>query len=366
MAKITIKNLNKLYGDNHYAVKDLNLESADEEFVVLVGPSGCGKSTTLRMVAGLEDISSGTIEIGDRVVNTLPPRDRDVAMVFQNYALYQHMTVYDNLAFGLKNARVPKAKIQEEIDRAVAILGIGKLLDRKPRQLSGGQQQRVALGRCIVRHPKIFLFDEPLSNLDAKLRAQMRTEIKKLRERVPTTSLFVTHDQVEAMTLGDRVVIMRDGIVEQIGTPLEVYNQPASKFVGGFIGAPHMNFVDLKLDGDRGRLTTDSGVISVPRSAATSANGLSGYAGKTVTMGIRPEHILIGPPESQNCPIQARVAVVEQMGSEIVLETEIGETTLTVSRVDPGLTVQAHSEIPLNLPPSKMHFFDPDTGQAIR
>lgn len=364
MAKITINNLNKLYAGGHHAVKDLTLESADEEFVVLVGPSGCGKSTTLRMVAGLEEVSSGTIEIGGRVVNALPPRERDVAMVFQNYALYQHMTVYDNLAFGLKNARVPKARIQEEIRRAVAILGIGELLERKPRQLSGGQQQRVALGRCIVRHPKVFLFDEPLSNLDAKLRAQMRAEIKKLRERVPTTSLFVTHDQVEAMTLGDRVVIMRDGVVEQIGTPLEVYNQPASKFVGGFIGAPHMNFIDLRLDGDTGRLMTGSDGISVPQSAET--NGLSAYAGKTITMGIRPEHISVGPPKKQNCTIQARVAVIEQMGSEIVLEVKIGDNPLTVSRVDPGFKVQAHSEIPLNLDLSRMHFFDPDTGRAIR
>ena len=364
MAKITINNLNKLYAGGHHAVKDLTLESADEEFVVLVGPSGCGKSTTLRMVAGLEEVSSGTIEIGGRVVNALPPRERDVAMVFQNYALYQHMTVYDNLAFGLKNARVPKARIDEEIRRAVAILGIGELLERKPRQLSGGQQQRVALGRCIVRHPKVFLFDEPLSNLDAKLRAQMRAEIKKLRERVPTTSLFVTHDQVEAMTLGDRVVIMRDGVVEQIGTPLEVYNQPASKFVGGFIGAPHMNFIDLRLDGDTGRLMTGSDAISVPRSA--EVNGLSAYAGKTVTMGIRPEHISVGPPKRQNYTIQARIAVVEQMGSEIVLEAKIGDNPLTVSRVDPGFKVQAHSEIPLHLDLSRMHFFDPDTGRAIR
>lgn len=365
MAKITINNLNKLYAGGHHAVKDLTLESADEEFVVLVGPSGCGKSTTLRMVAGLEEVSSGTIEIGGRVVNALPPRERDVAMVFQNYALYQHMTVYDNLAFGLKNARVPRARIDEEIRRAVAILGIGELLGRKPRQLSGGQQQRVALGRCIVRHPKVFLFDEPLSNLDAKLRAQMRAEIKKLREQAPTTSLFVTHDQVEAMTLGDRVVIMRDGVVEQIGTPLEVYNQPASKFVGGFIGAPHMNFIDLHLDGETGRLRTRAGDISVPP-GTQNVSTLSAYGGKTVTMGIRPEHISVGPPKRQNCTIQAQIAVVEQMGSEIVLEAEIGNNPLTVSRVDPGFKVQAHSEIPLNLDLSRMHFFDPDTGRAIR
>ena len=222
MARVTLSGLGKRYG-GVTAVKDVDLVVEDEEFVVLVGPSGCGKSTTLRMVAGLEEISAGTIAIGERVVNHLPPKDRDIAMVFQNYALYQHMSVYDNLAFGLRNRKVPEDRIRQEIDRAVQILGIGDLLGRKPRQLSGGQQQRVALGRCIVRHPQVFLFDEPLSNLDAKLRAQMRIELKRLRERVATTSIYVTHDQVEAMTLGDRVVVMSDGLVRQVGTPLEIY-----------------------------------------------------------------------------------------------------------------------------------------------
>jgi ABC-type sugar transport systems, ATPase components len=228
-------------------VKDVDLAIADEEFVALVGPSGCGKSTTLRMIAGLEDISTGEIRIGDRVVNALPPKDRDVAMVFQNYALYQHMSVYDNLAFGLRNKKVAEDKIKKEIDRAVGILGLKELLLRKPRELSGGQQQRVALGRCIVRNPRVFLFDEPLSNLDAKLRTQMRLEIKRLRSRVPTTSVFVTHDQVEAMTLGDRVVVMMDGRIQQVGTPLEVYGHPANRFVAGFIGAPSMNFLNVKI-----------------------------------------------------------------------------------------------------------------------
>jgi multiple sugar transport system ATP-binding protein len=230
MSEVVLSKVNKYYAETYHAVKDVDLAIADEEFVALVGPSGCGKSTTLRMIAGLEDISTGEIRIGDRVVNALPPRDRDVAMVFQNYALYQHMSVYDNLAFGLRNKKVPEDKIRQEIDRAVGILGLKELLQRKPRQLSGGQQQRVALGRCIVRNPRVFLFDEPLSNLDAKLRTQMRLEIKLLRTRVPTTSVFVTHDQVEAMTLGDRVVIMRDGRIQQIGTPLQVYGRPGPRW----------------------------------------------------------------------------------------------------------------------------------------
>src|SRR5712672_4549610 len=235
------------YEEIHHAVKDVDLAIADEEFVALVGPSGCGKSTTLRMIAGLEDISTGEIRIGNRVVNALPPKDRDLAMVFQNYALYQHMSVYDNLAFGLRNKKVAEDKIRKEIDRAVGILGLSELLRRKPRQLSGGQQQRVALGRCIVRNPKVFLFDEPLSNLDAKLRAQMRIEIKRLHAQLPTTSVFVTHDQVEAMTLGDRVVVMRDGRIQQAGTPLVVYRNPVNRFVAGFIGAPAMNFLDVTI-----------------------------------------------------------------------------------------------------------------------
>src|SRR6478752_5628604 len=230
MSEVVLSKVNKYYGEVHHAVKDVDLAIADEEFVALVGPSGCGKSTTLRMIAGLEDITTGEIRIGERVVNALPPKDRDVAMVFQNYALYQHMSVYDNLAFGLRNKKVPESEIKAAIDRAAEMLGLHELLQRKPKQLSGGQQQRVALGRCIVRNPQVFLFDEPLSNLDAKLRAQMRIEIKRLHAEIPTTSVFVTHDQVEAMTLGDRVVIMRDGRIQQIGTPLQVYGKPANKF----------------------------------------------------------------------------------------------------------------------------------------
>src|SRR5436305_1065260 len=290
MAAISLAKVNKHYGSLHHAVKDVDLEIADREFVALVGPSGCGKSTTLRMIAGLEDISSGEIRIGDKVVNHLPPRDRDVAMVFQNYALYQHMSVYDNLAFGLRNKKVPEPEIKAAIDRAAEILGLHELLKRRPRQLSGGQQQRVALGRCLVRNPLVFLFDEPLSNLDAKLRAQMRVEIKRLHAQVPTTSVFVTHDQVEAMTLGDRVVVMRDGRVQQVGTPLSVYAKPVNRFVAGFIGAPAMNFIDVAIGAD---LTVIADglrlMVTEPESRALEA-----YRGRKLVLGMRPEHLALG------------------------------------------------------------------------
>src|SRR5947199_7969852 len=290
MAAITLEKLNKHYGALFHAVKDVDLKIADKEFVALVGPSGCGKSTTLRMIARLADISGGEIRIGDRVVNHLPPRDRDVAMVFQNYALYQHMTVYDNLAFGLRNKKVPEGEIKAAIDRAAEMLGLHELLKRRPRQLSGGQQQRVALGRCIVRNPLVFLFDEPLSNLDAKLRAQMRIEIKRLHSQVPTTSVFVTHDQVEAMTLGDRVVVMRDGAIQQIGTPLAVYGKPANKFVAGFIGAPAMNFVDVTVRAEAGATSVEAAGLKL----TVNAGALGAYNGRQVIMGIRPEHLVLG------------------------------------------------------------------------
>src|SRR5437762_3385247 len=288
MAAISLSKLNKHYGSLFHAVKDVDLEIADKEFVALVGPSGCGKSTTLRMIAGLEDITSGDIRIGSRIVNHLPPRDRDVAMVFQNYALYQHMSVYDNLAFGLRNKKAPEAEIKAAIDRAAGMLGLHELLQRKPKQLSGGQQQRVALGRCIVRNPQLFLFDEPLSNLDAKLRAQMRIEIKRLHAEIPTTSVFVTHDQVEAMTLGDRVVIMRDGRIQQIGTPLAVYGKPANKFVAGFIGAPAMNFLDVTIRNEGDTLVAQSAAVKLAINEA-SARALEAWQGRPVIMGLRPE-----------------------------------------------------------------------------
>src|SRR5881409_3892531 len=282
MAQVLMKDLNKKYDEVH-AVKDVNLHIRDKEFVVLVGPSGCGKSTTLRMVAGLEEITSGEISIGERVVNDLPPKDRDIAMVFQNYALYPHMSVYDNMAFGLKMRKFPKPEIQKRVQDAAEILGIQELLKRKPRQLSGGQRQRVAVGRAIVRHPQVFLFDEPLSNLDAKLRVQMRVELKRLHERLETTAIYVTHDQVEAMTLGDRVVIMKDGLVQQVGDPLGIYSKPRNKFVAGFIGSPAMNFLDCAVAGNGDLAIEAPGLrISVP---AGQKAALERYRGKPITLG---------------------------------------------------------------------------------
>jgi len=364
MAEVTLEKLNKHYGETHHAVKDVDLSIADREFVVLVGPSGCGKSTTLRMIAGLENISAGEIRIEGRRVNDLPPKDRDVAMVFQNYALYQHMNVYDNLAFGLRNKKLPEDRIKEAIDRAAAILGLAELMGRRPRELSGGQQQRVALGRCIVRNPKVFLFDEPLSNLDAKLRSQMRVEIKRLRNRVPTTSVFVTHDQVEAMTLGDRVVVMKDGRIQQVGTPLDVYRTPANKFVAGFIGAPSMNFLEVTIRSEAGNLRAGNSAVSLPVPASRVA-ALSAWRDKKVILGMRPEHLVLGNaiPESS---FSACVEVTEQLGAEIVVEVKAGQENLTVARIDPRLTLAGGDEVRLSVQPEQLHFFDPATELGIR
>jgi multiple sugar transport system ATP-binding protein len=364
MADVVLSNVNKSFGQTYHAVKDLNLTVADREFVALVGPSGCGKTTTLRMIAGLEDISSGEIRIGGRLVNDLPPRDRDVAMVFQNYALYQHMSVYDNLAFGLRNKKLAEDKIKAAIAHAAGILGLDDLLKRKPAQLSGGQQQRVALGRCIVRNPKVFLFDEPLSNLDAKLRAQMRLEIKRLRSRVPTTSIFVTHDQVEAMTLGDRVVVMKDGRIQQIGTPLEVYSNPANKFVAGFIGAPSMNFLTVTIRYDGTALSAEAPGVQLGVPPAT-ARVLAGWRDKSVTLGVRPEHLVLGNGSS-HCSFDASAEVLEQLGSEIVLEARVGDTRLIVARIDPQARLLAGDRLRLSVQAERLHFFDPTTEQAIR
>src|SRR5919202_396479 len=291
MARVLLKDLNKKFDGTH-AVKDVNLEIRDREFVVLVGPSGCGKTTTLRMVAGLESISSGEIRIGDTVVNELPPMDRDIAMVFQNYALYPHMSVYDNMAFGLKMRKFERSEIARRVQEAAEILGIQDYLKRKPRQLSGGQRQRVALGRAIVRHPQVFLFDEPLSNLDAKLRVQMRVELKKLHERLGTTAIYVTHDQVEAMTLGDRVVVIRDGWVQQVGEPLELYNEPANRFVAGFLGSPAMNFATVAVRQDNGAIWAANAGMQI-KAPPQYANRLGRYLGKEVTLGIRPEDLRV-------------------------------------------------------------------------
>src|SRR5271163_4570904 len=364
MAQVVIRNLNKLYGDVVHAVKDVNLEIRDKEFVVLVGPSGCGKTTTLRMVAGLESISSGNILIGDRVVNELPPMDRDIAMVFQNYALYPHMSVYDNMAFGLKMRKFPRSEIATRVQQAAEILGIQDYLARKPRQLSGGQRQRVALGRAIVRHPQVFLFDEPLSNLDAKLRVQMRVELKKLHERLGTTAIYVTHDQVEAMTLGDRVVVMKDGLVQQVGDPMELYNEPANRFVAGFIGSPAMNFAGVRVAAENGSLWAESEGIRIKVPDPIKPR-LAPYAGKETTLGIRPEDLRIASAgDAGDLSFDAAVEVVERLGSEILLDVVAGATSMVAS-VEPTVTAKVHETLRLAINPERVHFFDITTEAAI-
>ncbi|MBV8110319.1 MAG: sn-glycerol-3-phosphate ABC transporter ATP-binding protein UgpC [Hyphomicrobiales bacterium] len=357
MAAVVLTNVHKAYG-HVVAVKDINLDIKDREFVVLVGPSGCGKSTTLRMIAGLEEISGGTIAIGGRVVNHLQPKDRDIAMVFQNYALYQHMSVRDNLAFGLRNRRVAEAEIGAAIGRAARILSIEPLLDRRPRQLSGGQQQRVALGRCIVRNPKVFLFDEPLSNLDAQLRAQMRLELKELRQRVPTTSIFVTHDQTEAMTLGDRIVVMKEGLVQQVGTPLELYRRPANRFVASFIGSPSMNFItaDVTAEADHFLLACRGWQFRLP---ITRFPDLGSRVGRSVCIGIRPQHIRLGAPVNANqIAFKGTVMVTEQLGDEQLLAVRLGGTEIRIAGVDPDLTLPAGSAIEAAVATDNLHLFD--------
>jgi len=363
MAEVVLQNVNKNF-DEVYAVKNVNLSIRDKEFMVLVGPSGCGKTTTLRMVAGLETISSGRILIDDKVINDLSPMDRDIAMVFQNYALYPHMSVYENMAFGLKMRKFDRADIAQRVRDAAEILGIQELLKRKPRQLSGGQRQRVALGRAIVRHPQVFLFDEPLSNLDAKLRVQMRVELKKLHDRLGTTAIYVTHDQVEAMTLGDRVVVMRDGLVQQVGEPLELYNEPANRFVAGFLGSPAMNFATVTVrETDGGLWAEDNGIrIKVP---GQTAGRLSSHAGQQVTMGIRPEDLHVA---SEADPVElgfdAAVEVVEKLGSEILLDVAVGHNTMVAS-VEPGVRVAVHEKLRLALNPERLHFFDAESEAVI-
>src|SRR5262245_1696264 len=363
MGQVVLKGINKFY-DSVHAVKDVNLQIRDKEFVVLVGPSGCGKTTTLRMIAGLEAISSGDISIDGNVINQLAPMDRDIAMVFQNYALYPHMSVYDNMAFGLKMRQFAKGEIEKRVREAADILGIGEMLKRKPRQLSGGQRQRVALGRAIVRHPQLFLFDEPLSNLDAKLRVQMRVELKKLHLRLGTTAIYVTHDQVEAMTLGDRVVVMKDGWVQQVGEPLELYNNPANRFVAGFIGSPAMNFADVTLSEAGGRAVAAAPGLSIGLPEALAARART-KLGKNATLGIRPEDIhMAGPSDAPEHCFEANVEVVEQLGSEILLDTRVGQA-LMVASIDPTVKVRAHDKLKLALKPSRLHLFDADSEAAI-
>ncbi|MGE0713915.1 MAG: ABC transporter ATP-binding protein [Alphaproteobacteria bacterium] len=363
MAHVSVRQVNKRYDEVH-AVRDVNLEIRDKEFLVLVGPSGCGKTTTLRMIAGLESITSGEVAIGDTVVNDLPPMDRDIAMVFQNYALYPHMSVYDNMAFGLKMRKFERDEIDRRVRHAAEILGIAQLLQRKPRQLSGGQRQRVALGRAIVRHPQVFLFDEPLSNLDAKLRVQMRVELKKLHDRLGTTAIYVTHDQVEAMTLGDRVVVMRDGWVQQVGEPLELYNRPANRFVAGFIGSPAMNFLPVEVGGANGDLHVACPGLSIGLSG-TAAERIAGHAGRRIWLGVRPEDLrLAGDDDPAGACFEADVEVVERLGPEILLDLRVGEHALVAS-VEPTVRVRIHDRLRMAIDRDRLHFFDADTEAAI-
>ncbi len=365
MAKVVLKNVYKFYEENVAAVDNFSAEIADKEFVVLVGPSGCGKSTTLRMIAGLEEISEGELFIGDKLVNTVPPKDRDIAMVFQNYALYPHMTVFDNMAFGLKLKKFPKNEINQRVGDAADILGIRELFDRKPKALSGGQRQRVAVGRAIVRHPQVFLFDEPLSNLDAKLRVQMRTEISKLHSRLQTTMIYVTHDQVEAMTMGDRIVVMKDGLVQQIDTPLNLYDSPKNRFVAGFIGSPAMNLMEGKIIRDHG-LWFDEGALKI-KLTPRHQKGLAEYMDKEIVFGIRPEDIHEAGTHhgvEESAEAELVVEVVEPMGNETFLYASTGLNPLTVRlRTNSAIKVQEKIKLIFNL--AKVHFFDKDTDDAV-
>jgi multiple sugar transport system ATP-binding protein len=352
MASVEIDDVRKSFG-NHPVIRGVSVDIEDGEFVILVGPSGCGKSTLLRMLAGLEHITSGEIRIGNRVVNDLPPKERDIAMVFQNYALYPHMTVADNMSFSLMLAGVPKAQMEERVKPAAEILGLTNLLHRYPRQLSGGQRQRVAMGRAIVRDPQVFLFDEPLSNLDAKLRVSMRTEIKNLHQRLTTTTVYVTHDQIEAMTMADKIVVMHDGIVEQIGAPLDLYDNPANLFVAGFIGSPAMNFLNGRLDeADPSRFLTDDGaVLPVPASPPSAR-------GRALVYGIRPEAFSLGGP------VSLKVQVIEPTGSESQVVGLVGKTQVTCVfrervRLAPGETLE------LSIDPNAAHLFDAGTGMRL-
>ncbi|AOZ97655.1 multiple sugar transport system ATP-binding protein [Butyrivibrio sp. INlla18] len=367
MASLSLEHVTKVYPNGFEAVKDFNLEIQDKEFIIFVGPSGCGKSTTLRMIAGLEDISSGTLKIGDRVVNDVEPKDRDIAMVFQNYALYPHMTVYDNMAFGLKLRKVPKAEIDKMVREAAKILDLEKLLDRKPKALSGGQRQRVAMGRAIVRNPKVFLMDEPLSNLDAKLRVQMRTEIAKLHQRLGTTIIYVTHDQTEAMTLGTRIVVMKDGVVQQVDTPQNLYDKPGNLFVAGFMGSPQMNFLDAEVEvqGDKASLKIAGQSIELPPAKAKKVIE-GGYAGKTVTFGIRPEDVDDSEMvvSTSKAVFESTINVYELLGAEVYLYFDLDKFPIT-ARVDSRTTARPGDKVKFAFDVEKIHIFDKETEKTI-
>ena len=369
MASLSLQHINKTYPNGFEAVKDFNLEIADKEFIIFVGPSGCGKSTTLRMIAGLEEITSGTLKIGDRVVNDVEPKDRDIAMVFQSYALYPHMTVYDNMAFSLKLRKVPKAEIDKMVREAAKILDLEKLLDRKPKALSGGQRQRVAMGRAIVRSPKVFLMDEPLSNLDAKLRVQMRTEISKLHQRLGATIIYVTHDQTEAMTLGTRIVVMKDGVVQQVDTPQNLYNAPGNLFVAGFIGSPQMNMVDAVVETKGSDVYLNIGKTASIKLPPAKAKKLidGGYNGKTVVMGIRPEDLKdeeVALAVANEATIEAKIEVYELLGAEVFLYFDIEGANFT-ARVNPRTTARTGDVVKFALDVEKIHVFDKETELTI-
>ena len=368
MASLSLQHINKTYPNGFQAVKDFNLEIEDKEFIIFVGPSGCGKSTTLRMIAGLEEISGGTLKIGDKVMNDVEPKDRDIAMVFQNYALYPHMTVYDNMAFGLKLRKVPKDQIDKAVSEAARILDLEKLLDRKPKALSGGQRQRVAMGRAIVSNPKVFLMDEPLSNLDAKLRVQMRIEISKIHQRLGATIIYVTHDQTEAMTLGTRIVVMKDGVVQQVDTPQHLYEQPGNLFVAGFMGSPQMNFLDAQIAEKGGDLIAKVGEydIVIPAAKAKVLKD-GGYVGKTVVLGIRPEDIHDSQmfiESSPSVPMTSTVKVYELLGAEVFLYFDVNGTQVT-ARVDPRTNSKTGDTIKFAFDMEKSHFFDKETELTI-
>ncbi len=366
MAKVVLEHVYKRFPGGVVAVKDATLEIKDKEFIVFVGPSGCGKTTSLRMVAGLEDITEGNIYIGETLVNNVPPKDRDIAMVFQNYALYPHMDVYNNMAFGLKLRKFPKSEIDRRVKESAKILGIENLLDRKPKALSGGQRQRVALGRAIVREPKVFLMDEPLSNLDAKLRVQTRAEISKLHNRLQTTIIYVTHDQVEAMTMGDRMVVMRDGLIQQVGSPLDVYDNPNNVFVAGFIGTPPMNFLDGIVKEDGGKIVADLGAFKI-RIPDGKFKHIKDYINKPNIFGIRPQSIndrQMLPNAAEDQVVTAMVDVSELIGSEVYLYMSIGEHSFTAS-VESHTTAKDGQKHPIVFDNTKIHLFDKDTEKAI-
>lgn len=367
MARVKYENMTKAWGDV-IGVNNLNLEIPDKEFLVLVGPSGCGKSTALRCLAGLEEITDGTIYIGDRVVNDVPPKDRDIAMVFQSYALYPHMTVYDNMAFGLKLRKTPKDEINRRVQEAAQILGITQLLDRKPKQMSGGQRQRVALGRAIVRDPAVFLFDEPLSNLDAKLRVQTRAEISKLHQRLETTFIYVTHDQVEALTMADRIAVLRDGVLQQVDTPQNLYDHPGNVFVAGFIGSPAMNFFSGTITGDTNEMYVDSGTVRIRLAQDEVAQLGQENIGREIIFGVRPEdihHPQYKPAGITEQLVEATVDVTELMGNEIFVYLTIGDDQTFIARVDPRADMRPGDKVQMAFNAGKVHIFDRATEKNI-